>query len=31
VALWCHDVAMAGDLELDEGEMNLAHKTGIGF
>jgi hypothetical protein len=26
---WYYDVAMAADLELDEGEMNLARKTGV--
>jgi hypothetical protein len=29
VVVWYCDVAMAADLELDEGEMNLARKTGI--
>jgi hypothetical protein len=29
VVVWYYDVAMAADLELDEGEMNLARKTGV--
>jgi hypothetical protein len=29
VAVWYYDVAMAADLELDEGEVNLARKTGV--
>jgi hypothetical protein len=29
VVAWYYDVAMAADLELDEGEMNLARKTGV--
>ena len=28
VVVWCYDVAMAAGLALDEGEMNLARKTG---
>jgi lysophospholipid acyltransferase (LPLAT)-like uncharacterized protein len=29
VVVWYYDVAKAADLELDEGEMNLARKTGV--
>jgi hypothetical protein len=27
VAVWYYDLAMAADLDLDEGEVNLARKT----
>ena len=29
VVVWYYDEAMAADLELDEGEVNLARKTGV--
>ena len=29
--VWYYDVAMAADLALGEGEVNLARKTGVDF
>ena len=29
VVVWYYDVAIVADLELDEGEVNLARKTGV--
>ena len=31
VVVWYYDVAIVADLELDEGEVNLARKTGVDF